>query len=139
MNCLQDRQNCVFNSHGRCEILTDTYFNRACPFFKKAPQEVVEERQIAGHSGAFRSIKGYNGRYFVSEYGEVVSKFGNTIVIKANANGRLVVQLQRPSENWTSQAVAVLVADAFIGGTGEVEYIDGDPTNCTRWNLRRKG
>ena len=138
-SCIQNRQNCIFNSHGRCEILTDTYFNRACPFFKQAPDEIIQDHYIKGKAGVYRDIRGFGGRYYIGEYGEVVSKFGNTMVITPNKSGKPTVQLQRPSGAWTTQTIAILVADAFIGGNGEVEHIDGDIRNCERWNLRRRG
>lgn len=138
-NCLQNRQNCVFNSHGRCEILTDTYFSRTCPFFKQAPDEIIQDHYLKGRNGVFRDIRGFGGRYYISEYGEVVSKHNNKIGIKLNRIGKPTVQLQRPSGAWTTQTISLLVADAFIGGNGEVEHIDGNLMNCERWNLRRKG
>ena len=32
--CEQDRRACVANKGGRCSILHDTKFSRACPFYK---------------------------------------------------------------------------------------------------------
>lgn len=139
MICLQDRTDCVFNAYGKCEILRDTKFNRPCPFYKKGTTEVIRDHYIQGKNGIFRDIQGFNGRYYIGEYGEVVSKYGNTITLKHTKSGKPIVQLQRASGNYTTITVAILVADAFLGGSGEVEHIDGDIRNCERWNLRRKG
>lgn len=39
--CLQlnARPNCKFRDHERCRILTDTHFDRLCPFYKKKEEK----------------------------------------------------------------------------------------------------
>ena len=139
MNCLQKRDNCIFNAFGRCEILSNTEFTRPCPFYKKGTGEVVQDHEIPGHNGIFRDIRGFGGRYYVSEYGEVISKYGNVIRFKYMKNGSPIVPLQRESGHVTTIKLDILVADAFIGGNGVVIHKDGDVLNCERWNLERKG
>lgn len=139
MICLQKKNNCIFNAYGKCEILSNTEFTRPCPFFKKNAIEIVRDHEFAGKNGIFRDIKGFGGRYFVSEYGEVVSKYGNSIHYKHTRNGKLIVQLQRVSGSYTTVNVDILVADAFLGGSGPVTHKDGNVLNNERWNLERKG
>lgn len=138
MICLQKRTNCIFNAYGRCEILNNTEFSRPCPFFKKGATEIVRDHELPGKNGIFRDIKGFNGRYYVSEYGEIVSKYGNTIHFKYTRSGKPIVQLQRESGNFTTVNVDIVVADAFIGGSGTVIHKDGNVLNNERWNLERK-
>lgn len=33
--CSQKLTSCKFNINGRCDILNNTYFDRACPFYKE--------------------------------------------------------------------------------------------------------
>lgn len=33
--CVQDRRDCNRYNEGFCALLTDTRFNKACPFYKK--------------------------------------------------------------------------------------------------------
>ena len=138
MICLQKKTNCIYNAYGRCEILNNTEFTRPCPFFKKGVEEVIQDHYLTNFPGVFRDIKGYGGRYYIGEYGKVVSKYGNEIHLKYTKYGKPIVQLQRPSGNYTTINVAILVADAFLGGSGAVTHKDGNVLNCERWNLERK-
>lgn len=138
MNCLQKRKDCVFNYGGVCDVLSDTRFNRPCPFFKKRVLERERDWEFEGHMGVFRIVKGFDGRYFVSEYGEVINRRGDTLGRKPDRMGHPIVSLKRPNDSWTTARVAVLVANAFLQGYGTVEHIDGDVNNCDRHNLRRR-
>lgn len=138
MICTQKRTNCIFYAFGKCEILTDTYFSRPCPFFKQGAAEVIRDHILKDKKGIFRDIKGFGGRYYVGEYGEVVSKYGNTIHLKYMKNGSPIVPLVRPTGHTTTIKLDVLVADAFLGGSGAVIHKDGNVLNCERWNLERK-
>ena len=137
MICLQRRYDCTFNCERECEILRDTRFNRPCPFYKKRVLQRARDWDFPGHNGIFRQIEGYDGKYFISEYGEVINKRGDTINRKRDRQGHPIVALKRPNDSWTTARVAVLVANAFIQGYGTVEHIDGDVDNCERFNLRR--
>lgn len=37
--CVQDRRDCNRYNEGFCSLLTDTRFRKACPFYRKKPQE----------------------------------------------------------------------------------------------------
>lgn len=138
MICTQKKNDCIFNYGGDCEVLNDTHFNRPCPFFKKRVLEKERDWEFEGHIGVFRLIKGFDGRYFVSEYGEVINRRGDTLNKKRDRMGHPIVSLKRPNDTWTTARVAVLVANAFVQGFGSVEHLDGDVDNCERFNLRRK-
>ena len=126
----------MFNIKTECDILNDTKFNRPCPFYKKNLGDKIDV-DIYMDGCYFRKVKGFNGRYFVSEYGEVITKGGITKAARINANGLMYVSLTLPNGNHTTRGVAQLVADAWLGGTGKIEFKDGDTTNCCVWNLRR--
>lgn len=142
MNCAQKRDKCIFNRNGKCDILTDTVFNRPssnirCPFYKERPFEVIQDRFFNGV--LFRSIKGYDGKYYVSAEGKIINYVGRPIK-QGEINGHLYVQLTDDlTRSSQRKSVAVIVADAFIPGTGKVGYKDGDGTNCDMWNLYRVG
>lgn len=137
MRCKQKREQCVFNRDGKCDILDDTNFTRPCPFYKERPPEILLEKYFDGE--LFRSIKGFNGKYFVSENGKIVTCVGRPVA-QTIINGRPTVQLvDYETRSRRRKSVAVIVADAFIAGTGVVGFRDGNWLNCERWNLYRKG
>lgn len=139
MNCLQKRTDCRFYNDAACDILRDTNFDRPCPFFKKGGK-IISEREFPGRKGVFRSVRGFEEEYFVSEYAEVVSKFGNKIAVNTNASGALVVYLRTKDRNYmgTRRSLATIVADAWVPGAGPVYFKDGDRYNCKAENLRRR-
>lgn len=137
MKCLQNRELCMFIRDGKCDILEDTHFTRPCPFFKERPPEILLDKVVDG--AVYRSIKGYDGKYFVSEKGDVINFTGRKIT-KTVINNRLTVQLTDDlTRKKLRRYVAVLVADAYIPGTGSVGFLDNNPLNCERWNLYRIG
>ena len=137
MICLQKKERCMFIREGRCDILEDTHFKRPCPFYKERPPEVLLEKVFEGV--LYRSVKGYDGKYFVSEQGDIVNFVGRTVKKKI-VNNRLTVQLTDDlTRKKIRRYVAVLVADAYIPGTGSIGFIDGNCLNCERWNLYRIG
>lgn len=137
MKCIQEKYKCLFYRDGKCDILSDTHFKRPCPFYKERPNEVIADKFFDGV--LFRTVKGYDNKYYVSESGKVVNHMGKEL--KAGfMRDRLYVQLKDDLTLKTQRkSVAVIVADAFIPGTGQVGYLDGDPKNCERWNLYRIG
>ena len=42
-NCSQKREDYTGYSNGKCRILTDTTFNRDCPFFKERKKKDVKD------------------------------------------------------------------------------------------------
>lgn len=137
MICVQNRDNCNFIANGHCTILHDTHFKRACPFFKPKVKACPRDYEFIGHIGNFRLIDGFDGRYFVSEYGEVINRKGETMSRKYDKYGCPVMCLRLPNGKQTTARVARLVANAFLPGAEPVENIDGDPDNCELTNLRR--
>lgn len=136
MKCTQKRERCVFIREGRCGILEDTHFNRPCPFYKERLNEPLVDRIIDGE--VFRSIRGYNGKYYVSESARVMNWVGREIKQSLVA-GRPHVNLVDEYKQNRKESVAKLVADAFIPGSGRIIYKDGNYENCDRWNLFRVG
>lgn len=132
MKCLQKRERCVFNRKGKCDILTDTFFSKPCPFYKEALDETVRDMIHEGET--FRSIRGYSYKYFVSESGRVINWQGREIRQSLTA-GKPYVNLTDQFRGSHKVSVARLVVDAFIPGTGRIGHKDRDLTNCERWNL----
>lgn len=141
MMCLQRRDDCIFNTAGRCDILTDTIFKRPCPFYKKGKkQTAAHDIYIDGYSGVFRAVEGFEGLYYVDENGNVYSMRKKRFMTwKHYNNGQPFVTLTKESGQITSRVIDRLVADAFLGGDGMVIHKDGDIDNCNVWNLYRKG
>lgn len=137
MECKQKKYDCIFCVGERCTILSDTNFNRPCPFFKRGIPTIEQERYFQGKAEAFKAIPGTANRYFVSELGEVVNWHGRPLSRKHNSHGMPIVTYTTESGKSTSRGVASLVADAFLPGAGMIGYKDGDPENCERWNLER--
>ena len=137
MECKQKKYDCIFCSGDKCSILSDTNFSRPCPFFKRGTPTVIQERYFPNRAEKFKAIPGTANRYFVSELGEVVNWKGRPLTRKHNTHGMPIVTYTTESGHSTSRGVASLVADAFIPGTGQIIYLDGDVENCERWNLER--
>jgi hypothetical protein len=100
-------------------------------------------------------IPGFNGKYFVSNYGNVTRKKrypGNNIiwesrkwqyqkvlmVIQYSDYGESWVQLTFPDGRRTSRRINWLVAEAFkyASRDDKIIYRDGNPYNCRLDNLR---
>lgn len=142
MECRQKKTNCMFYGEGRCRILSDTEFDRVCPFFKKGKDPYAVERIVEGHEGVFRKVCGYGERYYVSDLGEVMIGGGRFIKGRKGGRNSVVVELAyeyNGKKVTTLKPIHNLVADAFmLEGDGEIEHIDGDPSNNRLDNLRRK-
>ena len=138
MDCKQKKADCRFiTTKGNCKILSDTIFNRPCPFYKKGYGDIIGERHFPGMAEAFRAIENTGGKYYVSERGDVANSKGKLLARKHDRNGRAVVTITSISGRSTSRSVAVLVAEAFVPGAGAVVLLDGDPDNCEAWNIGR--
>ena len=138
MVCLQKKADCAYIRDGACRILSDTHFDRKCPFYKR--QRFPEREYVFdGKQGTFKLIRGYGDRYFVSEYGEVVNNKGNSIKHRWGQNG-VCVELRfkyNGALHTPLRPVHTLVAEAFMPvGEGELIHIDGDPWNCRLDNLK---
>lgn len=143
MECKQRKTDCMYNHGTVCKILSDTRFERRCPFYRKGIDPYDVERVVEGHKGVFKKLCGYGDRFYVSDQGEVMVGGGLFLKPKLGYYNNLTVQLRwtyngKPTA--TTKNVDSLVAEAFcLDGDGEIEHIDGDPTNCKLENLRRKG
>lgn len=86
----------------------------------------------------WKAIAGYEGRYEVSDHGNVKSLLTNRILCPApNSRGYMTVQLYLPGKP-KSFLVHAIVAEAFFGPRPEgrqVNHIDGDKRNNAASNL----
>lgn len=140
MKCSQKRYNCIFISGEACKILSDTNFTRPCPFFKAGSGPVQRDYVFEGLNGVFREVGSYEGKYFVSDQGEVVTVRGRVLVRKHDRYGHPTVRLDRDYRKYSTHRVAKLVADAFLPPDGGcvIVHIDGDLDNCAAENLIRR-
>ena len=143
MECKQKKGDCMYNQGASCKILTNTYFMRKCPFYKRGKDPYSVERVIEGHDGVFRKVCGYGDKYYVSDLGEVMAAGGNFLKPRSGGYGNSMVELRwtyngKPKSSMKN--IDALVAEAFgLEGDGLIEHIDGDPFNNRLDNLRRKG
>ena len=91
----------------------------------------------------FKTVKGYEGLYEVSNLGNVKSlKWGKVRILKSNINSRGYKTLGlRKDGKYTSYSVHQLVAIAFLGHTPNgwqlvVDHIDNNKTNNELNNLQ---
>ena len=138
MECTQKREDCMFIVGGQCDILNNTHFKdgKRCPFYKQGIPDTPTDHYIDGQM--FREIRNTDGKYLVSERGDVISKQRGNMKVYHTKVGHPYVQLIINGKE-TTRHIAQLVADAYINGTGKVDHIDGNIKNCDRWNLRRIG
>ncbi len=89
----------------------------------------------------WKDIKGYEGRYQVSDLGNVKSFVGKTpklLVPKCNNSGRLHVQLSDGHNNVKYKLIHRLVGEAFIpnpDGLPQINHLDENPKNNRVENL----
>lgn len=96
-----------------------------------------------GHEERWRDIDGFDGRYQISDYGRVFSKFKNghtkvTSGYTANAMGYRKMRLYRDDGSATTRYVHQLVAEAFVDnpfGRKVINHIDSNPANNHYSNL----
>ena len=139
MRCEQQRTKCIFCRNEKCDILNDTHFknNKPCPFYKERLPEIVTERYFGGT--LYRSIRGYNGKYFVSEQADVLNHYGRRVKVSV-INRHLYVALKDDqTQKILRKSLAKIMADTYVPGTGNIGFYDGDTMNCERWNLYRVG
>ena len=121
-----------------CLALSETTFANRCPFFKPSPTDYTIRYTFDNRPGTWVKVRGYNGKYYVSDRGEVMNAQRAYLQIHYR-KGRAFVRLY-DGTNTARYYVAVLVADAFIPGAGEgkVAHKDGNTLNCSAENLYRK-
>lgn len=139
MTCPRLKRDCANLGVGReCLALTDTHFGyKGCPFYKPAKTDYNTKYIFTGRQGVWKAIRGYEGRYFISDYGEVYN-YRNREVSVAYYHGRPYVKLQDRFGFVSRYYVALLVGDAFVGGEGRIDHKDNNPMNCKASNLYRR-
>ena len=137
MTCSRFKKDCINLGVGReCLALTDTYFKNGCPFYKPTQTDYNVKRIFEGRSGVWRAVRGFEGRYLVSDEGEVYNYRNRQVAINYH-NGRPYVRLEDKFGFVSRYYVEVLVADAFVGGEGKVKHKDNNALNCKASNLYR--
>lgn len=143
MQCSRKETDCFARAPGgECSILTDTLFSRpgGCNFYKTSNYDYsapITDRKTLDYPGRWKAVLGYEGAYLVSDRGQVLNRWRNPITPKKGKDGRLCVQLIK-GNSAVRHYLDDLVADAFIGGKGEVGYKDGNKRNCNAENLYRR-
>ena len=139
MTCPRLKKDCVNLGVGReCLALTDTHFGQSsCPFYKPAKTNYKTKYVFEGRAGVWCAVRGYEGRYYVSDEGKVYN-YRNREVNISYHKGRPFVKLEDKYGFVTRYYVARLVADAFIAGEGMIKHKDDDLLNCKAENLYRE-
>lgn len=123
---------------GECDALDDTdWGGRNCPFYKLAEHDYRTELVFEGFKGRFKRVRGYEGKYYVSEYGQVINNIFQQLNNYYTKGGLPYVKLYK-NDRRINTYLADLVADAWVKGTGKIRFKDGDPTNCNAQNLYRE-
>ena len=123
---------------GECNALDDTDFGGGkCTFYKLAEADYDEELIFEKFIGRFKRVRGFGGKYYVSEYGQVINSMWQEIQVYSSERGFPYVRLYL----WGSMIrvyLAAIVADAWIPGRGKLDFKDHDPTHCTAENIFRR-
>ena len=139
MKCQHPGGKCfALGAERECLALSDTLFSRPCPFYKEGKTDYTAKFVFEGTSGVWAKVRGYDGRYFVSNLGEVMNSHKVMMGIHYY-NGKAFVRLY-DGDNVARVYVDRLVADAFVpgAGKGKVCHKDGNLLNCKAENLYRK-
>lgn len=130
---------CSLGVGRECLALADTNFNgKPCPFYKPSKVDYNANLIFNGFKAYWKPIRGYEGKYFVSSLGEVISSRHQPIAIAHRVTGKPYVKLIDKFGGYKRYNVADLVADAFLSGVGEVNHKDNNVLNCTATNLYRR-
>ena len=123
---------------GECNCLDDTdWGGKSCPFYKQAPHDYETELVFERFKGRFKRVRGYEGKYYVSEYGQIINSVFQQINLYYTRGGMPYVKLYLHGGS-INTSLATIVADAWIKGHGKIDYLDHDPKNCTAQNLYRR-
>lgn len=138
MTCPIYKKECNNLGVGReCLALTSTYFGKkSCPFYKPSKTDYKAKFVFKGREGVWKAIRGYEGKYFVSDFGEVYNYRNRQVKVSYNGD-RPFVSLEDNYGFVARHYVAVIVADAFLTGEGRICYRDGNRLNCKATNLYR--
>ena len=138
MKCQHKSDKCfALGAERECLALSDTTFGRACPFFKPSKTDYNIKYVFEGRPGVWKKIRGYEGKYYISDRGEVMNS--RKTILKVNyRNNRAYISLES-GENIARYYIERLVADAFVpkAGQGKVCHKDGNTLNCCADNLYR--
>ena len=122
---------------GECDALDDTDFGgRNCPFYKPSEIDSKTDLVFDGFRGRFRRIRGYGGKYLVSEFGQVINNQFQELTVYYSERGLPYLKLYKGNSR-NNEYLAVLVADVWIRGVGKIDFKDHDPTNCAAGNIKR--
>lgn len=141
MKCSRKETDCFGLGAGHsCTVLTDTDFGRPCPFYKPNEYDYdayIDEPKVLDYPGRWKAVPGFEGLYLISDRGQVLNRWRNLITPRMSKSGRPFVQLIKQGCE-IRRYIEDLVADSFLGGDGAIYHKDGDLTNNTVDNLRRK-
>lgn len=138
MKCQLKGDKCfALGAERECLALSDTTFGRACPFFKPSPTDYDLKYVFENRPGVWKKIRGYEGKYFISDRGEVMNS-RKTILKISYRKDRPYINLEN-GDNIARYYIALLVADAFVPGAGQgkICHRDGNTLNCNAENLYR--
>lgn len=122
---------------GECDALDDTDFGgRNCPFYKPAETDYRTDLVFDGYRGRFRRVRGYNGKYYVSEWGQVINSQFQELIVYYTERGLPYLKMYK-GDRRNNEYLAVLVADSWVKGVGKIDFKDHDPTNCSAINIKR--
>lgn len=136
MKCSKGTDSCFrCGPEKECLILTDKPKRRPCSFYKRATVDYDTAFIKQDYDGIWKRVRGWDGLYWVSSNGEVLGRSG--IMKQRFYNGRVCVRFYF-GEFKSVQYVHELVADAFVPGSGEIYFRDGNCFNCKAENLGRR-
>lgn len=84
-------------------------------------------------------VPGYDGRYWATQYGEIVGTSGEKLADRTSKEDYLVVALYDVSGKRRDVAVHRVVAEAYLPnplGHNSIDHLDGNKRNNAPWNLR---
>ena len=139
MKCRRAERDCfALGVERECMCLSDTMFiRRACPFYKRTKYDYISSYVFKGIPGTWKKVRGYDGKYFVSDDGMVMNYKKHKLVVNYYS-GKPYVNLISADGCPTRTYLAEIVADAFCPGIGIIDFHDGNVTNCTAQNIYRR-
>lgn len=127
--CLPERE---------CGALEDTdWGGLSCPFYKPTEFDYDTELLFDKYDGRFKRVRGFCGKYYVSEYGQVINSVFQELNVYKSELGFPYCNLYLHGGT-TRIRLAAIVADAWVAGRGKIDFKDHDPTHCTAENIIRR-